>query len=131
MNKILTTGAAILALALSSQAFAKENCALVGKFTQGATTTKFTWNVEVTRHHGGFALQGRTSDRYGVANVNGRCDKETDICTFAKQYVSGQSQGVTFYYAGKAGNEAIVGKWGYQKGQYNGGGFSAQVLNCS
>jgi hypothetical protein len=131
MKKTLAIATAVLSFVLPVNLFASENCSFVGKFTQGQNVTKFSWSVEVTRHRGGFSLHGRTSDRYGVARVNGRCDKATDVCSFTKEYISGQSNGSMFYYAGQADNDAISGKWGYQKGSYHGGDFYAQVLNCN
>lgn len=129
MKKVVAA-AAMLMLALASNAFA-ERCTMVGSYTQGDRTTEFSWSVDVSERRGrGLSIHGKASDRYGMALIDGRCNGETEVCYFTKSYVSGRSNGSTFYYVGKAEGDDITGKWGFQKGSYNGGLFTAQVINC-
>jgi hypothetical protein len=118
----------LLTFGFSSGLFADE-CTLVGSFTQGAKSTNFSWGVNVTRNGESFRLSGKTSDEYGNANVAGNCDAN-HVCLFTKSYTSGASKGASFFYAGKANDNGISGKWGYKKGQYNGGNFKAEVIDC-
>jgi hypothetical protein len=131
MKKIVSAGVAVLALAFSVNAFAGVACTLIGEFSQGGKSTEFSWAVDVDRSKHGFTLNGQASDRYGEAKVNGNCNENTKVCMFTKEYVSGRSRGSKFYYAGDAANDVMTGKWGYRKGSYTGGEFTAQLLNCA
>lgn len=127
MKKAIYPAAVFLFLICSG--LSAESCTLVGSFTQGAKSSDFSWDVSVNRKGKGFSMTGTTSDEYGEAKVSGTCDNNK-VCQFAKSYISGTSAGNTFYYAGKANDDGISGKWGFGKGNYNGGNFTAQVIDC-
>jgi hypothetical protein len=127
-KKIITLFVALSLLLTSSSIFA-DACTLVGHFMQGDKSSDFSWNVNVVKKGTSFTLSGTTSDEYGSAKVSGSCDAN-NVCQFSKNYTSGASQGSTFFYAGKANDEGIRGKWGYKKGNFNGGTFDAQVIDC-
>lgn len=110
-------------------------CTLVGSFTQGARTSEFSWELRIIERSTSYSqkLRGDMSDEYGNAVINGNCtqmNSGSKICTFAKNYTSGQSKGATFYYSGKVIDDQINGRWGYTRGNYNGGTFTAQALDC-
>lgn len=128
MSRILFLLTFLLSLIGATSVFADE-CTLVGSFTQGAKSTSFSWKVTVNRNGESFKLNGKTNDEYGAANVSGNCDLN-HVCLLTKTYTSGQSKGSTFFYAGQATDDSISGKWGFKKGAYTGGNFSAQVIDC-
>jgi hypothetical protein len=129
LNKKSILLLAVTLIFASSNSLFADACTLVGHFTQGSKSSDFSWSVNVTRNGESFKLGGTTSDEYGTANVTGNCDAN-HVCQFSKTYTSGASKGSTFFYAGKADDDGIKGKWGFKKGQYNGGNFDAQVIDC-
>ena len=131
MKQIITVAVAILALMFSVNVFASENCTMSGEFTQGQITTPFSWFVQIDHHSHGFRVHGTSEDNYGEASIDGRCEEATYVCSFIKQYYSGQSNGATFYYSGNLADNVIQGGWGFQEGDYNGGRFFARISECN
>ncbi|MBP7281987.1 MAG: hypothetical protein KBA66_10440 [Leptospiraceae bacterium] len=129
LNKKIIVLFVFLSVLLTSSSLFADACTLVGHFTQGAKSSDFSWSVNVSRNGESFSLSGTTADEYGSAKVAGTCDAN-HVCQFSKTYTSGASKGSTFFYAGKASDEGIKGKWGFKKGDFSGGNFDAQVLDC-
>lgn len=113
----------------NSEPAQQKQCGVEGSFTQGPNTTEFIWSNIVFNQDSSFT--GDSSDEYGNSKIYGKCNTEGTLCNFEKKYISGSSEGSTFYYMGKSPNKddtTLKGVWGYRKGDKSGGNFIAKIV---